>query len=430
MDLLKTINEKNEDLAISLITPEKAAVLTPKKNTPLILACYKNMTKVALALIETSNSNPGQVNELGNTALIVACSNKMTEVALALIETRNSNPNHVNRTSATALMLACENKMTEVALKLIVDGNSNPGHVNATNQTTALILACNNKMTEVALALIETRNSNPEQVNALGNTALIWACENKMTEVALALIKTGNSNPEIIPYNNKSALNKTINNNMKEVFAAITAKLNELNTRISKLQIIDIYSGIDMTGYDFLYNNELKEKQPFIIEEASGRCASNYKNIEYELFYECKEPYSESNKTNNSPIYIKLYGSGGQILLCEKPDWFNEIGASIKIVKAVKQGLLEQIVSHLSVGRRVMSADHCNLEKPITYYKLFKTELDGIGINQRTNGGKGTDISRLSAFAIKTAKTKKAKAKTKKAKTKIQHYKKSRKQRF
>jgi ankyrin repeat protein len=343
------------------------------------------MTKVALKLIKTLNSKPDQVNEYGNTALIMACFNKMTEVALALIETRNSNPNHVNHNSSTALMFACENKMTEVALKLIVDGNSNPGHVNATNQTTALILACNNKMSEVALALISDGNSKPDQVNENGNTALIWACKNDMLEVALALIKTGKSNPEIISKMGDSALNEAIKNNMNEIHVAITAELNKLNIRISKLQIFDIFSGIEMTVNNFLYNNDFQEKQPFIIEEASGRYAGNYKNTEYENFYECKkdpesDTYFKANKKDDSPVYIKLYGSSGQLLLCEKPTWFNEIGASIKIVKAVKQGLLEQIVWHLSVGRQVIGADHCNLEKPITYYKLIKTELGGIGM--------------------------------------------------
>ncbi len=436
MDIINAIHEKNEDLALSLITLEKAAILTPKKNTPLLLACYNNMTKVALALIETGNSQPEQVSELGNTALIIACYNKMTEVALALIETHNSNPNHVNHNSATALMFACENKMTEVALKLIVDGNSNPGHVNATNQTTALILACNNKMSEIALKLIETGKSKPDQVNENGNTALIWACKNNMTEVALALINTGKSNPEIISNMGDSALNEAIKNNMNKIHMAITAELNKLNTRIS---IIDIISGDNMTGEKFLYDNDYKEKPPFIIQEASGHYAGNYKEIEYENYYECKKPYEKSNKKDDSHVYIKLYGSSGQILLCEKPTWFNEIGASIKIVKAVKQGLLEQIVSHSSLGVPGIGADHCNLEKPITYYKLFKTELDGICINQITNGGKNTDSSRLSAFAKKTAKTKNAK--TKKNKTKMQkkqklknktkiHYKKLRKQKI
>jgi hypothetical protein len=36
MDLINAINEKNEDLAISLITSEKATFLTPKKYTIII----------------------------------------------------------------------------------------------------------------------------------------------------------------------------------------------------------------------------------------------------------------------------------------------------------------------------------------------------------------------------------------------------------
>ena len=190
-------------------------------NTALILACSKNLPKVALELIKTKQSNPGHVNMRGETALTSIFTSEpfQPEVALKLIETGQSNPGHVNEYSGeTALMLACEYILTNVALALIKTGESNPGHVNEYNSKTALMMACENILSKVALALIETGESNPGHVNENdGYTALMWACRYRLTKVALPLIDTGKSNPGHMSNDGHTALFFAEKNHMHSV---------------------------------------------------------------------------------------------------------------------------------------------------------------------------------------------------------------------
>ena len=222
--LMLACERKMSDVALALIATGHS---NPGQNdifgnTALIIACENKMSLVALALIPTKKSNPEQADEENNNALIIACQNEMSDVALALIATGLSNPEH-DADGNTALMIACENKMSSVALALIVTGDYEPAHTDA-NGDTALIYACNNKMSEVALALIATGQSKPEQANDDGYTALILACENTMTEVALALIATGHSNPAQVNYTKNTALIIACENEMmSEVALALIA---------------------------------------------------------------------------------------------------------------------------------------------------------------------------------------------------------------
>lgn len=191
------LNEPNPNIEeITEMVNQNPEYVNESGTTPLMLACFKRLENVALAIINTGHSNPEKVNNNGNTALIIACSQGLQNVALALIETGHSNSEQVNKDDATtALMYACGNGLQNVALALIKTGKSNPEHVN-NDGNTALMFACILKLERVALALIETGQSNSEQVNNDGNTALILACMVKLVNVAVALIKTGRSNPE------------------------------------------------------------------------------------------------------------------------------------------------------------------------------------------------------------------------------------------
>jgi hypothetical protein len=70
------------------------------------VACFKNLTQVALALIETNESNPGHVNQQSDTALIIACKHGLSLVAVALMKTGQALPEHVDACGKTALMYA------------------------------------------------------------------------------------------------------------------------------------------------------------------------------------------------------------------------------------------------------------------------------------------------------------------------------------
>jgi ankyrin repeat protein len=74
--------------------------------TALMVACFKNLTQVALALIETNESNPGHINQQSDTALIIACKHGLSLVAVALMKTGQALPEHVDACGKTALMYA------------------------------------------------------------------------------------------------------------------------------------------------------------------------------------------------------------------------------------------------------------------------------------------------------------------------------------
>ena len=112
-------------------------------NNALMIACANPILKdVALELIKSKKIKINEVSNNRNrtTALIIACSKEQSEVALALIATGESNPGFVSKDGFTALMIACGKKLTDVALALIATGESNPGAVTK-DGFTALILS-------------------------------------------------------------------------------------------------------------------------------------------------------------------------------------------------------------------------------------------------------------------------------------------------
>lgn len=190
-EIFQLIQEKKGAKVINAIkTMDKKDLEKPDENgmTLLIWACYQGMTDVALTLIETGHSNPGQIDHSGYTALLWACKNGMAEVALALIKTGHSKPGHIDKDGNTALIFASNLPMKEVALALIKMGHSRPAHINAAGNT-ALIMACYHKAEEVALKLIEMDKANPEQISQSGSSAFYYAIVHGMNPVAKKLFK-------------------------------------------------------------------------------------------------------------------------------------------------------------------------------------------------------------------------------------------------
>jgi hypothetical protein len=74
------------------------------------------MSDVAMALIQTGQSKPEQMNNFGNTALIWACKYNMPDVAMALIQTGQSKPEYSNY---IALQYAEKNNMNEVVAEIL-----------------------------------------------------------------------------------------------------------------------------------------------------------------------------------------------------------------------------------------------------------------------------------------------------------------------
>jgi len=188
IDALKQ-KDVNQQQILDMIPNSDLSYTDSFGSTALMIACQNKMQNVAIALINTGQSKPEQVDRYRYTALIYACRNKMQDVAIALINTGQSKPEHADRSKYTALIYACMNKLSDVAIALINTGQSNPQKV-CDDGNTALIYACSNKMTDVAIALINTGQSNPDHDGSGGDTALIIACEYQLTDVAISLINT------------------------------------------------------------------------------------------------------------------------------------------------------------------------------------------------------------------------------------------------
>ena len=197
--LMWLIQQNLEDSALALIATGKSLpkYLDGYLQTALYMAINKKMKRVALALIPVTIGKLQTICTLDHyfpkTPLMLACFKAMEDVALALIATGKSGPEIVSISGKTPIYYACENKLEAVALALIATNQSNPE--NCTNYGhTALMSACERGLENVALALVATSQSNPDKINNGGLTALIYACQYKLEKVAMALLESGKSN--------------------------------------------------------------------------------------------------------------------------------------------------------------------------------------------------------------------------------------------
>jgi len=249
----------SEEEIIRMIPNSDLSYLDKNDNTALICACAESMHDLALALINTGQSNPGHVNKDGDTALIFATFNEIPDVALALINTGESNPGRVTKDGDTALNYAITNKMHDVALALIYTGESNPGHVSKYGDT-ALMLACEESMSDVALALIDTNNVDTEIINYTKEDALYFAEENNLTEVITRLSKMPKINFNI---------NTTVFDFLEGTDIPITDSLNEGN-------IVFVY-----------YDNDIKKSIKVSIPEQRIIGLNDPIELNNYIIYEC-----------------------------------------------------------------------------------------------------------------------------------------------
>jgi hypothetical protein len=77
-------------------------VAHPCHGTALMMACAKNRSGLALAIIATGQGNPGYVcASFNKSVLMAACGMVHSRVALALIATGESRPEHVSEFMAS-----------------------------------------------------------------------------------------------------------------------------------------------------------------------------------------------------------------------------------------------------------------------------------------------------------------------------------------
>lgn len=179
-----------EKEALELISGSNLTTIDVLNRTALIWACENSMFKVALALLATNKSNPGQIDISGDTALAIAIRNNMPEkLILALISSDGVELENPDKNGDTPLISISDKYPQSVSITLIATGRSNPGYVNPITGDDALIIVTSNNMPRVALELVKTGKMNLNNINKNGKTAFMNAILNRMTDLLHEMIK-------------------------------------------------------------------------------------------------------------------------------------------------------------------------------------------------------------------------------------------------
>ncbi len=157
-------------------------------NTALHLACMNGMLVVVRTLM-TRGARINAKNKQGETPLMVATNTSHPNTALVLLERNDIDVNAVDSAGDTALHNAATNGMLLVVQKLIERQASI--NVRDKNGVTALVLACKHEFENVALALLGTTNNFVDVADATYTDALLWSCENGMLSVVKRLLDRG-----------------------------------------------------------------------------------------------------------------------------------------------------------------------------------------------------------------------------------------------
>lgn len=172
--------------------------------------------------------------------------------------------------------------------------------------------------------------------------------------------------------------------------------LPETRRKILDKTFFDVYTQDDININDYLHNNEYQINRPFIISQ-NGEYQGNYVLPNKEIYYECAPNTTSMNpeKLRGSKTFVKLTGAGGGTILCIKPRWFDAAVHIPKIVRAVKKGTVNQIISKTSQdrpqgARRLVGSDHCDLLQPMDYYKLVPYTEKTKGKKSRTKRARNT----------------------------------------
>jgi uncharacterized protein YjbI with pentapeptide repeats len=120
ISLIYKLNNPNPDIPslIELIRSDEWDTEEVDKygKTALMIVCSKpDLNEVALELIKTGKSKPGYLNdENGDTALMIACMAGMEDIALAIIDTKESDIYSMNDNGDNAFKFATEKNLSKV----------------------------------------------------------------------------------------------------------------------------------------------------------------------------------------------------------------------------------------------------------------------------------------------------------------------------
>ena len=170
------------------------------RGNPLILACEREFSEIALALLET-DIDVNQQDYSDKTPLLIACERNLFEVVKALI-TRNADLNLTRNSGVSPLMMACQMNSAKIVRELIAA----KADLNLRDRLERTALMFDSTVTEL---LVEA-NAKLDLRDYRGNTALTLACARGNTSLVRSLITHG-ANIHLCNYTKETALSLASN---------------------------------------------------------------------------------------------------------------------------------------------------------------------------------------------------------------------------
>ena len=154
------------------------------------LACYNSMKEEAMILLNHDiNSSLNCITNLGYTALSFACGKNLSQVALKILEYPNIQNYNAKVTSdgKTAFLYVCDNNMIDVGLKLLSKLTENDLCQEYNNRTYLMHAIATHNVT-LAKEILNISNCNIEFTNNNGATAFDLAYDRHLTDLYMKMI--------------------------------------------------------------------------------------------------------------------------------------------------------------------------------------------------------------------------------------------------
>jgi ankyrin repeat protein len=160
--------------------------------TPLMLACMKKQTGIALKILDKYNVDVDTFDNNGDSALSLACKNNLNDVVIKIVNKypgASSLATQGVNTGNTPLIWLCMNKMSNTILHCL-ENKAIVGSVNAINHedNTALLICVAEGLDRVAEKLME---NGADPMISIDRYILQHACKNKMDKVCMKILQNG-----------------------------------------------------------------------------------------------------------------------------------------------------------------------------------------------------------------------------------------------
>lgn len=201
-----------------LVAADNLNLQTRQGITPLMIACIKGQSQVALFLLDIKAKRE-IATPTGRTALHYACLGGCIHVVKKMVE--SCDINLPTKAGVTPLMIACANDRPEVAYYLMAKG-AKRGSVDSRGKN-ALHYACSGGCLESVKVLVTSENIN--QANKTGCTLLMAACTRGRIGVAQYLLDQG-AKRDLVQSDGRTALHRACQNGHLEAVKILAAPEN------------------------------------------------------------------------------------------------------------------------------------------------------------------------------------------------------------